>query len=94
MSAWILLTVAGAFLQNVRSLLQRRLTGELSVNGAAYVRFLFAMPFAALFWLFSPQLVDAELVVTANAEFWSFVAIGALTQMIATSALVLSLIHI
>ena len=51
MSAWVLLTVAGAFLQNLRSLLQRRLTGDLSVNGAAYVRFLFALPFAWLFLL-------------------------------------------
>ena len=36
---WITLTVAAAFLQNLRSLLQKPLTGALSVNGAAYVRF-------------------------------------------------------
>ena len=49
MEWWVGLTVAGAFLQNLRSLLQRRLTRTLSVNGSSYVRFLYALPFA---WLF------------------------------------------
>jgi len=40
---WIPLTLAAAFLQNLRSLLQKRLTGALSVNGAAYVRFCYAL---------------------------------------------------
>ena len=64
MSPWILLTIAGAFLQNLRSLLQRRLTGNLSVNGAAYVRFLFALPFAWLLFVFmaDPSSVSSELV--------------------------------
>ena len=50
MSAWVLLTIAGAFLQNLRSL-RRQLTEELSLSGAAYVRFLF-MPFAWFSWRF------------------------------------------
>ena len=74
MSAWVLLTIAGAFLQNFRSLLQRQLTEDLSVNGAAYVRFLFALPFA---WLFKRMLLDAFLntfsgtfLVTFLDTFW------------------------
>lgn len=88
MSAWVVLTVAGAFLQNLRSLLQRRLTADLSVNGAAYVRFLFALPFAWLFlWGFG-QLTPLQTWPTLNPEFWLFVIGGALAQMVATSALV------
>ncbi len=48
---WVLLAVAGAFLQNLRSLLQRRLTGALSVQGASYSRFLYALPIAWLYCL-------------------------------------------
>jgi drug/metabolite transporter (DMT)-like permease len=87
-SAWVVLTIAGAFLQNLRSLLQRRLTADLSVNGAAYVRFLFALPFAWLFlWGFG-QLTQLQTWPTLNPEFWLFVIGGALAQMVATSALV------
>ena len=85
--AWVFLTIAGAFLQNLRSLLQRRLTADLSVNGAAYVRFLFALPFA---WLLLGVLLtqtDAP-APSLDSEFWVFVVIGAVTQMFATSALV------
>ena len=88
MSAWVLLTVAGAFLQNLRSLLQRRLTGDLSVNAAAYVRFLFALPFAWLFLLACHHGIGSTSWPAPNSEFLLFVVAGAITQIIATSALV------
>ena len=37
MSLWIPLTIAAAFLQNLRSTLQKQLTGKLSAIGATYV---------------------------------------------------------
>ena len=88
MSPWVLLTIAGAFLQNLRSLLQRRLTGNLSVNGAAYVRFLFALPFAWLFFGFIADLSSASSGLVPNQRFLLFVTVGAVAQMVATSALV------
>ena len=69
MSALILLTIAGAFLQNLRSLLQRRLTGNLSVNGAAYVRFLFALPFAWFFFGHSRPLRYLQRACAKSAVF-------------------------
>ena len=60
MEWWVGLTVAGAFLQNLRSLLQRRLTRTLSVNGSSYVRFLYALPFA---WLLVLWLGQTDLPV-------------------------------
>ena len=88
MSPWIVLTIAGAFLQNLRSLLQRRLTGNLSVNGAAYVRFVFALPFAWLFFGFMADFSSTSSALVPNRHFLLFVGAGALAQIVATSALV------
>ena len=46
---WIPLTLAAAFLQNVRSALQKHLKGRLTTLGAAYVRFLYALPFSLIY---------------------------------------------
>ena len=87
MSVWVLLTIAGAFLQNLRSLLQRQLTEDLSVNAAAYVRFLFALPFAWLFLACYPRSLT-YLRQPWTWNFWLYVLSGAITQIVATSALV------
>jgi drug/metabolite transporter (DMT)-like permease len=46
---WIPITIAGAFLQNARSALQKHLAGRLTTLGATYVRFIYALPFAILY---------------------------------------------
>lgn len=53
MPTWILITISAAFLQNIRSVLQKHLKGALSTTGATFVRFAFGVPFAFLylFWL-------------------------------------------
>ncbi len=81
---WIPLTIAAAFLQNLRSLLQRRLTGALSVNGAAYVRFCFALPFA---WLYLWALTGGAAPSAPGAGFWGYVIAGSLGQMFASACL-------
>jgi drug/metabolite transporter (DMT)-like permease len=48
MELWVVLSVAAAFFQNVRSALQKTLTGRVDVLGATYARFLFAVPWAFL----------------------------------------------
>ena len=48
MELWIPITVAAAFLQNLRTALQKHLTGRLSTLGSAYARFGFGLPFAVL----------------------------------------------
>lgn len=50
--AWIPITIAAAFFQNLRSALQKHLKGQLSTVGAGYSRFLYALPVAALYlWI-------------------------------------------
>lgn len=86
METWLIITVAAAFAQNARALLQRRLTGALSVNGASYVRFLYAVPFA---WAYALWLWGGEIGGLTTA-FWLYVCTGAVAQIIATSALLAS----
>lgn len=81
---WIPLTIAAAFLQNLRSLLQKRLTGALSVNGAAYVRFCYALPFA---WLYLAVAGSALTLPQPNAAFWWYCAAGSLGQVLASACL-------
>lgn len=48
MEVWVLLSLGAAFLQNLRSAMQKTLTGRISVMGASYARFVFAAPWAVL----------------------------------------------
>jgi len=86
MELWFAITIVAAFLQNARSLLQKRLTGELSVNGASYVRFLYAVPFA---WIYALYLWDGS-PQGFNNTFFVYVVTGAIAQVIATSYLLAS----
>ena len=49
--AWIPITIAAAFFQNLRSALQKHLKGQLSNSGAAYSRFFYALPLAVVYLL-------------------------------------------
>ncbi|MEE2785136.1 MAG: DMT family transporter [Pseudomonadota bacterium] len=86
MELWFAITIVAAFLQNARSLLQKRLTGELSVNGASYVRFLYAVPFA---WIYALYLWDGS-PQGFNNTFFVYVVTGAIAQIVATSYLLAS----
>ncbi|MEM7079739.1 MAG: DMT family transporter [Pseudomonadota bacterium] len=86
MELWLGITVVAAFLQNVRSLLQKRLTGRLSVNGAAYVRFVYAVPWA---WLYALLLWDGQLY-GFNPAFFAYVTLGGIAQIVATACLLAS----
>jgi drug/metabolite transporter (DMT)-like permease len=83
---WLAITFGAAFLQNVRSLLQKRLTGDLSVNGATYVRFIYALPFA---WVYALWMWDGQLG-EINVSFFLYVLTGAVAQIIATACLLSS----
>ena len=48
MEVWVVLSMGAAFLQNLRSALQKSLTGRVAVLGATSARFLFALPWALL----------------------------------------------
>ena len=84
---WIPITIAAAFVQNIRSVLQKQLTGRLSVNGASYVRFCYALPFV---WLYLAALGATREVPSLSREFFAYCLVGGVGQIVATSALVAS----
>ena len=90
MELWIPITIAAAFLQNLRSMLQKRATGDLSVNGASYTRFLFALPFV---WLYLAWLATRGSLPEPSVEFLAFCLVGGGAQILGTAFLVASFTH-
>ncbi len=84
---WIPITIAAAFLQNVRSALQKHLRGQLSVSGATFVRFSFGFPLAIAYLIGLMLLLDQPLP-QPNARFVAFMASGGIAQILATALLV------
>lgn len=87
MELWIPITIAAAFLQNLRSTAQKHLKGVMGTTGATFVRFGFGLPFAALFLLALHHLW-ALPYPTPDATFALWVVVGALTQIGATFLLI------
>ena len=87
MELWIPITIAAAFLQNVRSALQKALTGRLSPGGATYSRFCYALPFIAVYVAVLVWGFDFELPAP-NLRFAVFAALGGIAQITGTFALV------
>ncbi len=85
MELWILLAVAAAFFQNLRSALQKRLTGTLSAWGATSARFVYAAPLAAAL---AATLAAGQGLPGTSAAFWGYVLLGGLAQIAATGLLI------
>ena len=87
MELWIPITLAAAFLQNLRSALQKHLKGSLSTSGATFSRFAYAAPLAILYAVFLSTLGGFDLP-KPNAAFWGSMAVGGIAQILATALLV------
>jgi drug/metabolite transporter (DMT)-like permease len=88
MSAWIPITIAAAFLQNLRFMLQKHLKAStLSTGGATFARFLFASPLAVLV-AGAYVLATDSLVQLGGVRFWTFVLAGGLSQIVGTACVV------
>jgi drug/metabolite transporter (DMT)-like permease len=83
---WIPVTVWAAFAQTVRNAAQRHLTEELGTLGATLVRFLYGLPFAAL-WLFAVSRLAGEGAPSPGMPFFAWVTLGAVSQILATALL-------
>ena len=82
--AWIPITLVAAASQAVRTALQRFLKGRLSTNGAAFTRFVFGLPLAALY-LTALVLAGVGRVPAPRLAFWLWVVTAAISQIVATS---------
>ena len=92
MSVWIFLAIAAAAAQTIRSAGQKQLKSQMGDFGASYARFIFALPFAALFLMGWQQSQNLPLP-TLNLEFLFWVSCGALTQILFTILLITLFSH-
>jgi len=87
---WIPITIGAAGFQVARNALQRGLMGDAGPWGATLVRFLFGLPFTlvvlALVLALSP---GAHL--SFSLAFWLAVSTGALSQLLASAALLVAM---
>ena len=87
---WIPITIGAAGFQVARNALQRGLMGDAGPWGATLVRFLFGLPFSLAMW---------AVVVAASpgahpsfgVAFWLAVSTGALSQLLASAALLVAM---
>ena len=83
MELWIPLTIAAAFLQNLRSALQKHLHGKLSTLGAAYVRFVYALPVAIVYYA-AVRLLGGHPAPEFGTDFLAYALLGGLCQILFT----------
>lgn len=87
MELWIPITIAAAFLQNLRSAAQKHLKAAMGTTGATFVRFGFGMPFAFLY-LFGLVALTGDVVPAVSGRFLLWVVVGAVGQIAATFLLI------
>ncbi len=87
MELWIPITLAAAFLQNIRSAMQKHLKGVMGTTGATFVRFGFGFPFALLFVAVLHLAVGMSLPAL-NGVFFLWAVLGGVAQITATMLLV------
>ncbi|RZK00910.1 MAG: EamA/RhaT family transporter [Novosphingobium sp.] len=81
---WVPVTVAAATAQVFRNGAQANLTQKIGTLGATQVRFIFGLPFAALFLASTLAILGAE-VPPVGAPSLGWCALGALAQIAATA---------
>src|SRR5580765_360576 len=87
---WIVLTAAAAPLQVARNVLQRGLVGDAGPWGATLVRFLFGLPFSLAIFA-AAALATAGAAPHLSTPYAAAVALGALSQVGATAALLMAM---
>ncbi len=84
---WIPVTITAAFMQNLRSAVQKYLKGQLSTTGATFVRFGYGLPLAIAYVALLHFGVDLP-IPSINTEFMLYTMLGGITQILATFLLV------
>jgi len=87
---WIPATVLASGFQVARNAFQRGMMGATGPWGATLVRFLFGLPFSLLF-VGMAMLAVPDARPSFNPVFWSASASGAVTQVLATAALLVAM---
>ncbi|WP_416396953.1 EamA family transporter [Allohahella sp. A8] len=87
MEDWILFTLMAAFAQNIRSTVQKSLSSGMGVWGVTFTRFVYALPFAWLYWFSLDGQASVEWL-SLPPLFWLTIIIAGCAQILATKLLV------
>ena len=86
--AWVPIVLAAALLQTARNAAQRSLVAQAGTLGATLARFLYGLPFAALWVTVLHALpVTAGAVPGFHAGYFAWLTLGAMGQLAATACL-------
>ena len=83
---WIPLTIGAAFAQTLRNAAQRHLTGQLGMLGATLIRFLYGVPFIAL-WLGIVRYAAASPLPAPDLPYVAWILVAAVGQTAGTALL-------
>jgi drug/metabolite transporter (DMT)-like permease len=91
METWVLFTLLAALMQAVRTAGQKKLATDISPMAATLVRYLFGLPFAALYLVVvtggdSGSQLSAE--IGGNPRFLVYASLASVAQILATACLV------
>ncbi len=89
MPLWVFITLTAALFQCWRTALQQRLRGQLSLNAAAVVRYLYGVP-VGLMILLAYWLVVGGSFGPVNAAFLGLCALAGIGQIFGTNLLISS----
>lgn len=89
-SLWIPFTITAALGQVARNAMQRSLTAPLGTWGATNIRFLFGFPFSIVFFVVVVA-VTGDHVPWPTAQFWPWLLLGALCQIVGTGMMLLAM---
>jgi drug/metabolite transporter (DMT)-like permease len=93
MELWIALSVAAAFAQTLRFMVQKQLTvAGLSPGGATFARFLYSAPVVAAAML-AYLGATGQAVPAMSGTFWGYALLGGFTQVLATVCTVALFAH-
>ena len=78
---WIATSILGAFFQNARSSVQKKLNSEMSLMASTYVRFSFALPIIFIVFYLYFGNYDYFLKAIQNNHFILYVILGSIFQI-------------
>lgn len=78
---WIVTSVMGAFFQNARSSIQKKLNTEMSLMASTYVRFAFSLPILFVVFFFYFGNFNYFIISVQNSNFITYVILASVLQI-------------